>query len=46
MNNLIMLVAHAEISRRVADAEQRRRVRSCRAARPLLASLRRRSAHL
>lgn len=46
MNNLSLLVAHAEISRRVADAEQRRRVRSCRTARPLLAALRNRSAQL
>jgi hypothetical protein len=46
MNDLNLLVAHAEITRRVADAEQRTRVRSCRTARPLLAALRNRSARL
>ena len=46
MNNLNLLVAHAEIARRVADAEQRRRVRSCRTARPRVTALSNRSAQL
>ena len=46
MNNLNLLVAQAEITRRVADAEQRRRARSCRTARPLVTALRNRSAQL
>ncbi len=46
MNDFNLLLAHAEITRRVADAEQRRRVRSCRTARPLVTALRNRSSQL
>ncbi|HQR25440.1 MAG TPA: hypothetical protein PLP61_00235 [Nocardioides sp.] len=46
MNNLNPLLAHAEITRRVADAEQQRRARSCRTARPLLSVPRDRSSQL
>jgi hypothetical protein len=38
MNDLILLVAHAEITRRVTDAEQRRRARSCRTGAPRTAT--------
>lgn len=34
MNNLNLLAARAEIARRVTDAEQRRRARTCRTGRP------------
>ncbi|MGD9958985.1 hypothetical protein [Nocardioides sp.] len=39
MNDLNLIVARAEIRRRVADAEQRRRARSCRTARSLVTAL-------
>lgn len=34
MNNLSLLAAHAEITRRVTDAQQRRLARSCRTGAP------------
>ena len=46
MNHLSLLVAHAEIARRVTDAEQRRRARGCRTGRPLAIALPHRSAQL
>ena len=46
MNNLSLLVAHAEIARRVADAEQRRRARTSRIGPPTVAALPRRSHQL
>lgn len=46
MNNLNLLIAHAEVTRRVTDAEQRRRARSCRTRRPFAAVLPRRSVQL
>jgi hypothetical protein len=46
MNVLHLLVANAEIMRRVADAEQRRRLRSCRTARPRVTALTHRNAQL
>ena len=46
MNNLSLLTAHAEIVRRVTDAEQRRHARSCRTGRPLATILRHRSVQL
>ncbi|QNN52959.1 hypothetical protein [Nocardioides mesophilus] len=46
MNDLRLIVAQAEITRRVADAEQRRRARSCRTRRPFAAVLPRRSVQL
>jgi hypothetical protein len=39
MNNLNLLAARAEIARRVTDAEQRRRARTCRTGRPSATSL-------
>jgi hypothetical protein len=35
MHHLSLALANAEIARRVADAEQRRRSRSCRTGRPV-----------
>lgn len=46
MNHLSLLVANAEIARRVTDAEQRRRARSCRTRSPLVTALRNRSVQL
>jgi hypothetical protein len=46
MNNLSLLVAHAEIARRVTDAEQRRRARGCRTVRPLATVIPHRSPQL
>ena len=46
MNSLSLLIAHAEIARRVTDAEQRRRARGCRTGRPLATVLPHRSAQL
>ncbi|MFZ2013258.1 MAG: hypothetical protein WAV00_05495 [Nocardioides sp.] len=46
MNNLNLLIANAEIARRVTDAEQRRRARGCRTGRRLAAVLPHRSDHL
>ncbi|NYD41621.1 hypothetical protein [Nocardioides panaciterrulae] len=46
MHNLNLLIAHAEVTRRVNDAEQRRRARSCRTRRPFAAVLPRRSVQL
>lgn len=46
MNGLSLVIANAEIARRVADAEQRRRARACRTGRPLVTVLPHRSAQL
>ncbi len=46
MNSLSLLTAHAEIARRVTDAEQRRRARSCRTGRLLATVLPHRSVQL
>ena len=46
MNNLSLLIANAEIARRVTDAEQRRRARDCRTGRPFVTVLPRRSVQL
>jgi len=45
-HHLSLLLAHAEITRRIADAEQRRRARDCRTGRSLPTILRHRSAQL
>ena len=45
-HNLNLLIAHAEVTRRVTDAEQRRRVRGCRTVRPLATVIPRRSPQL
>ncbi len=34
-HNFSLVIAHTEIDRRLADAEQRRRARSCRTGRPI-----------
>lgn len=46
MNNLSLLIANAEIARRVSDAEQRRRARGCRTGRRHATALPRRSVQL